>query len=424
MIRHLALWGSLAFGLMLAGCGGGPRPPAPSGPAEPRPSTSVCQGCPGCVPCPTPPVVTPPPVTTPGVPSGPPLSLKGRPLQPARWSQLPGWGEDDPVPALSAFLASCPALKEAAWRKPCAEGRMLAGADAATARRFFETNFQPYQVVNGDGSREGLVTGYYEPIIRASRSRSRAFNYPLYAPPDDLLTIDLGEQYPELKGMRLRGRLEGKRVVPYYSRAELMGPRQGVLNGKALFYAADPIELFFLQVQGSGRLQLEDGGQARVGYGDHNGYPYQSIGKYLIDRGELKAEQASMDGIKGWARANPGRVDELLNANPAYVFFRELPGNGTAGPPGTLGVPLTPGRSLAVDTKAIPLGAPVFLATTHPNAPKPLNRLMLAQDTGGAIKGAVRADFYWGTGPEAGLQAGRMKQKGQMWVLIPMGVTQ
>jgi membrane-bound lytic murein transglycosylase A len=176
--------------------------------------------------------------------------------------------------------------------------------------------------------------------------------------------------------------------------------------------------LFFLQVQGSGRVRLPDGALVRLNYADQNGHPYQSIGRVLVDRGDLKLEEASMQGIQAWGRANPARLPELLNANPSYVFFREVP-NTPGGPVGALGVPLTAERSIAVDPRSVPLGAPVFLATTRPNSARPLNRLVLAQDTGGAIKGAVRADFFWGFGKEAGEQAGRMKQTGRMWVLLP-----
>ncbi len=215
--------------------------------------------------------------------------------------------------------------------------------------------------------------------------------------------------------MRLRGKLQGNKVVPYFTRTEI---ENGTFRGKPIAWAEDAVELFFLQIQGSGRIELPDGSHLRVGYADQNGHPYKSIGKILVDRGELKLEQASMQGIKAWGAANPDKLPELLNSNPSYVFFRELP-NGLSGPLGALGVPLTAGRSIAVDPKYIPLGAPVFLSTTYPNSGQPLNRLMLAQDTGGAIRGAVRADFFWGFGNEAGELAGRMKQKGRLWVLLP-----
>jgi len=361
----------------------------------------VCAPCPAC------------PAVTPAKPAKPPA----RPLQEARWEDIKGWREDNLAEAHGALLASCGALeKQPAWRGVCAVARALPAQDA-DLRAFFEARFRPWRVANPDESTEGLVTGYYEPLLRGSRERSRQFAHALYGVPDDLLVVDFGELYPELKNFRLRGRLDGRRVVPYWSRAELT-PQSPALAGKALFWVADPIELFFLQVQGSGRVELPDGRRVRVGYADQNGHPYQSIGRWLVEKGELKLEQASMQGIQDWARANPKRVGELLNANPSFVFFRELPDNG-GGPPGALGVPLTPGRSIAVDPRAVPLGAPVFLSTTLPASDQPLQRLVLAQDTGGAIKGAVRADFFWGFGAEAGAQAGRMRQRGEMWALLP-----
>jgi membrane-bound lytic murein transglycosylase A len=291
------------------------------------------------------------------------------------------------------------------------------GADRETARRFFEENLTPFQLTHADGGEEGLVTGYYEPLLRGSRKRSSRYRHAVYGLPDDLLVVDLGEVYPELKGMRLRGRLEGRRVVPYYDRAQLAEGR-GALAGREIAWVDDPIELFFLQIQGSGRIALDNGETLRVGYADQNGHPYRSIGRLLVERGELPLERASMQGIKGWARANPAKVTELLNHNASYVFFRELPAD-LPGPLGALGLPLTARRSVAVDPGFVPLGAPVFVATTWPLSSRPLNRLMLAQDTGGAIRGPVRADFFWGFGAEAAREAGRMKQRLRMWVLLP-----
>ncbi len=385
---------------LLAGCA--LQPPA---------TTAAASGaCPAAQPCPACPVC-------PGaVPAKPPA----KPLQEARWEEVKGWQDDNLAEAHGALLASCGALaKQPLWRAACDEARMLPAENAAL-RAFFEQRFRPWQVVNPDESREGLVTGYYEPLLKGNRERSRTHAHALYGVPDDLLVVDLGGLYPELKNFRLRGRLDGRRVVPYWSRAELT-PQAPALAGKALFWVADPIELFFLQVQGSGRVELPDGRRVRVGYAEQNGHPYQSIGRWLVEKGELKLEEASMQGIQSWARANPRRLNELLNANPSFVFFRELPDNG-GGPPGALGVPLTAGRSIAVDPRTIPLGAPVFLATTFPNSERPLSRLVMAQDTGGAIKGAVRADFFWGFGAEAGAQAGRMRQRGEMWVLLPKAV--
>jgi membrane-bound lytic murein transglycosylase A len=232
-----------------------------------------------------------------------------------------------------------------------------------------------------------------------------------------MIVVELAELYPELKHLRLRGRLEGRKLVPYFSRAE-WAPQESKRSPEALLWIDDPIDLFFMQIQGSGQVQLTDGKRVRLNYADQNGHPYRSIGRWLIERGELKAEQASMQGIKSWAKANPARLAELLNANPSLVFFRELPVEGS-GPQGAMGLHLTPERSLAVDPRHVPLGAPIWLATTRPNSEQALTRLMLAQDTGGAIRGVVRADFYWGSGAEAGSQAGKMRQQGGMWVLLP-----
>jgi membrane-bound lytic murein transglycosylase A len=228
--------------------------------------------------------------------------------------------------------------------------------------------------------------------------------------------VDLASVNPDVRNFRLRGRLEGRRLVPYRSRAEIEA--KGV-PAPVIAWSSDPVELFFLQIQGSGQVELDTGERIRIGFADQNGHPYRSLGRYLIDRGELVLEQSSMQGIKEWAAANPAKLQEALNANPSYVFFRELPPSD--GPPGALGVPLTPEYSLAVDRRYVPLGAPVYLATTYPSSEAPLERLMAAQDTGGAIRGIVRADFYWGTGPQAGALAGGMRQQGSLWVLWPRG---
>ncbi len=353
--------------------------------------------------------------------------------------------DDDPRAAWETFLRSCTRLRaQSAWRDSCALAQQLPAG--ASVRNFFETQFLPYRVANPDGGVQGLVTGYYEPLLRGSRRKEGPYRYPLYAAPEDLLIVDLAEINPELKHLRLRGRLDGRRVVPYYPRADI---ERGLpaLAGKELLWVDDPVDLFFLQIQGSGRVRLPSGELVRIGYADQNGQPYKSIGRYLVEQGELKIEQASMQGIKAWGAANPAKLDALLNQNPSYVFFRELPkaesGSATAGtatqggpvaadgpvttggpmttggPVGALGVALTPERSIAVDPQHIPLGAPVFLATTWPNTTQPLERLVVAQDTGGAIRGAVRADYFWGFGEAAAAQAGRMRQSARMWVLLP-----
>jgi membrane-bound lytic murein transglycosylase A len=348
----------------------------------------------------------------------PPPAAEAAVLRQARWRDLPGWEAENAAQAWEPLLRSCSVLKEReGWREVCAAAAELRHPGRERARHFFESHFTPFQLVNVDGSEEGLATGYYEPLLRGSRKPSARYRHPVYGVPDDLLVIDLAEVYPELKGMRLRGRLEGRRVVPYYDRAQIEQGR-AALAGKEIAWVEDPVELFFLHIQGSGRIALEDGQTIRVGYAEQNGHPYRSIGRLLVERGELPLEKASMQGIQGWARENPQRLQELLNANASYVFFRELPAD-LPGPLGTLGVPLTPHRSVAVDARFVPLGAPVYLATSWPLTSRPLNRLMLAQDTGGAIRGAVRADYFWGFGEEAAREAGRMRQRLRMWVLLP-----
>lgn len=342
------------------------------------------------------------------------------PFAVSKWEMLPDWQSIDLQPTWQAFWQSCNALKnKPAWQPICQRANELTLPDNAALRAFFEQGFTPYQVFNPDGSAQGLITGYYEPKLFGSRVKTARFRYPLYGAPDDLLTIDLGDAYPQLKDLRLRGRLQGNRVVPYYNRSEIENSK-APLRGRELFWVDNAVELFFLQIQGSGRLELLDGSLVKVGYADQNGYPYTSIGRKLVEMGAFTLEDSSMQNIKLWAEQNPAKLNSLLEQNASYVFFRELPAHIPSAL-GALGVPLTDEYSLAVDARTIPLGAPVFLSTTYPNTTEPLNRLMLAQDTGGAIRGAVRGDFFWGFGEQAGTQAGRMKQIGQMWVLFPKG---
>ena len=353
----------------------------------------------------------------------PPVAVKEGELQfPALWEVLwddvPGWNDDDPRPALQTFLNSCSALKRrSGWQEICAAAAEVPIQDPQAVRDFFQQQFVPAQLRKDDGSDEGLLTGYYAPELEASRTKTRRFRYPLYGVPDDLLIIDLRSVYPELGDYRLRGRLDGRRVVPYYDR-EKIDANPSLLKGDELFWLDDPVELFFLQIQGSGRVLLPDGERIMVGYADQNGYPYRSIGRLLLDRGEMTRDQMSMQNIKAWGQKNPDKVMKLLAENPSFVFFRELPGD-ILNPYGALGVSLTPGRSLAVDPRYIPLGLPVFVATQWPGSDAPLHRLMIAQDTGGAIKGRVRGDFYWGVGAQAGELAGRMKNPAELWVLVP-----
>ncbi|HRQ05393.1 MAG TPA: MltA domain-containing protein [Nitrosomonas halophila] len=339
-------------------------------------------------------------------------------LQTSDWARLPDWQQTTLLPTWGTFLQGCQPLKQRPlWQEICARAAAIERPDELTIRRFMENHFIPYQVVNADGSTEGLATGYYEPLLYGSRKPSSRFRYPIYAPPEDLLTIDLDNPHADSKSTLARGRLEGRKVVPYYTRAEIENNRN-LLKGRELLWVEDQVELFFLQIQGSGRIVLENGEIVKIGYADHNGYPYRSIGKLLIEQGELAAWQASMQGIKRWGQQNPDKLETLLQQNARFIFFRELPAS-LSGPVGALGVPLTAGRSLAIDPDSIPLGAPIYLATTWPNTSEPLNRLMVAQDTGSAIKGGVRADFFWGYGKEAETQAGKMKQPAKMWVLLP-----
>src|SRR5689334_1211823 len=357
------------------------------------------------------------PALCPKCPEAEPAARPAVRYEPAPFAAIPGWASAELAPGLRAFVTGCPRIPApSALGRACAAAREVPAEEAA-ARRFVEANFAAWAVVATEGASDGLITGYYEPILAGSRERSARFRYPAYGPPPDLITVDLDTLHPELRNMRLRGRLEGTRLVPYWTRAEIEARDIGA---PVLAWVEDPVELLFLQIQGSGQIALESGGRLRLGYADQNGHPYRSIGRFLVDRGELKLERASMQGIKAWAAAHPSQLREALDSNPSYVFFRELP-DSDDGPPGTLGAPLTAGYSLAVDARVVPLGAPVYLATTWPLSTKPLERLMAAQDTGGAIRGVARADFFWGTGPDAGSLAGQMRQRGRQWILWPRG---
>jgi len=363
-----------------------------------------------------------PPAPPPQPPPQPPRTL----FQPVAFAQLPGWADDALAEAWPAFIAGCAALlarpqTAAIWREPCDAARSAGSADSRTLRALFERYLNAYRALGPDGATTGLVTGYYEPLLDGSRNRSELHRYPLYAPPDDLLSVELAGLYPELEGKRVRGRLEGKRVVPYWSRADIEGGKAAVA-GKELVFVDDALEAFLLQVQGSGRIRLAEGGTLRVGYADQNGQPYRSLGRILVERGALAPEEVSLQAIGAWARQHPRELPALLDENPSYVFFRELTPDPTAlvdGPIGALGVALAAGRTIAVDPRSIPLGAPVFIATTWPLSGAPLDRLVFAQDTGGAIRGALRADFFWGFGDDAARQAGAMRGQGRMWLLWP-----
>ncbi|WP_306394251.1 murein transglycosylase A [Telluria beijingensis] len=372
-----------------------------------------------------PPVTMPPPVGPVVVPPTPPAEPPPEPpaptppLTPVSFAALPGWQQDDLRQAWPAFQQSCSVLasRAAEWKAPCAAAGAVDAQDGAAVRRFFETHFVPHQVRNPDGSESGLVTGYYEAMLYGSRKRGGAYQVPLYRVPDDLVTVDLGGIYPDLKNRRLRGRLSGKTLVPYPTRAEI---DSAPLKGRELLWVNDPVEAFFLEVQGSGRVQLDSGDTVRVGYADQNGHPYKAIGRWFVEQGIYTPDQVSAQSIRAWLAANPSRRQEVLNVNASYIFFTEQKvSDPNAGPRGALNVPLTPGRSIAIDRSILPLGAPVWLSTTMPRDGAPLQRLVMGQDVGGAIRGAVRADFFFGFGLEASENAGLMKQQGAMWVLLP-----
>lgn len=356
-----------------------------------------------------------------------------RPIDPAA---LPGWAADGLDGLGTAIRRQC-AMRTppTPWPQLCTEFAALAGPAGKdrppapeSLRRWIASRFQAWPLAGDRGEDTGLVTGYFEPLLTGSRVRESATQVPLYRRPDDLLTIDLAAIEPRLSGIRLRGRLEGNRVVPYHSRADIETTRP--LAGSELLWVDDRIDAFFLEIQGSGRVRLRDGTTLRVGYADQNGHPYRAIGRSLVDRGALRLEDVTAPAIRRWLQDNPEQAPSVLHTNPSVVFFRELPplpspiaGEPEAGPPGSLGVPLTGMRSLAVDRKVIPLASLVWLDTEHPVDGRPLQRAMAAQDTGGAIAGRIRADFFWGFGDTAQEAAGRMRSRGRLWLLWPRGET-
>lgn len=362
------------------------------------------------------------PATPPLAAPAPPADAEVLPTARGRWvavdwSALPGWDEDAVIHAWPALLRSCERIApEAAapWAGVCEAARALASPDEARVRAFLRERLRPWRVETQDGRHEGLITGYFEPVVEASRKRTARFSVPLHTPPANLATR-----------------------VPWYTRAQIhaLPAARAALRGREIAWVQDPLDALLLQIQGSGRLRFRDGGSqqiVRLAYAAHNHQPYQSIGRWLVEQKAFTLEQASWPAIRDWARANPKRVKEMLHANPRYIFFREEPlPDPTVGPLGAQGVPLTPGRSIAVDKDSIPYGTPVWLATTEPVAwvppaagvvappPRLLQRLVVAQDTGAAITGAVRADYFWGWSQGADLMAGRMKQPLRMWVLWP-----
>lgn len=374
--------------------------------------------------CSCPPVASKP--ETPPEPAKPAAA----PYEKADFSQLPGWTQTKHRDFLEAFVRQCSIDGNALARRKTTPTALLEACRAARkdlaanpqmpAQLWFEANFEVWQFQQEDGSKEGLLTGYFEPMLNGSRKRQGRFTVPLYGVPGDMITVKLDDLYPELKGKRLRGRLQGDTLVPFFSRADW--ERIGPDREEPIVWVDDKLDAFLLQVQGSGRVKLTDGSVIRLSYADQNGHPYRSIGRVLVDRGELTAAQATIPGIRKWLAANPAKLDELLNANPSVVFFKEnqvlRPEDG---PVGAMGVPLTGGLSLAIDRQRVPYGSMIWIDSTDPIRSTPLQHGMLAQDTGGAIRGRIRGDYYWGTGAQAGEAAGVMRQPLKMWLIWPKG---
>jgi len=369
-------------------------------------------------------------------PAGPP-SLR---LDSIQFGELEAWTQSDPRSALQAFLRSCAALATkpddaplggvnyagtaGEWRQVCNTAARVSTDTPEPARGFFESEFVPYRV--GQGSGAGLFTGYYEPQLRGSRTRHGAYQTPLYGVPIDLVNVDLGLFRENLRGQRIVGKVADGRLIPYPARAEIEGVGLGA--AAPILFVDDPIDAFFLQIQGSGRVVLDDGTVVRAAYAAQNGRPYTAIGALLIQRGELRRDAVSMQSIRAWLLEHPAEAPPLMNANASYVFFEEQPiGDPSLGATGAQRVPLTPEASLAVDLTVHALGIPVWLETIapDPDTTKPdqtFHRLLVMQDTGGAIRGPVRGDVYWGYSPDAGSIAGRMRSEGRMTVLLPRGV--
>jgi len=352
------------------------------------------------------------------------------------FQEMAGWQDETFEGFWKALEANCAVmrLRTTAWAQRCQEFKSINSSDSTALRRWIESRFTPYQLSDSKGTRSATITGYFEPVVRGSRTQGGRFQVPLYQTPRDLVNVDLSSIYPEIKALRLRGRLEGNRVVPYPTRAEIEKNR--LLAGLELVWLDDPIDAFFLQVQGSGRVELPGGESIRVGYAEQNGHPYRSIGRYLIERGELKANEASMQGIRAWLDRNPSRRDELLHQNPSVVFFKEIRRNRQPGEPdgplGSMGIPLSAERSIAVDPRFVEAGSLVFVSTRVPAgagtgqalagkgfADKPFRQLMIAQDSGSAIVGVHRGDIFFGSGTAAGETAGRMRSEGSMVLLLP-----
>ncbi len=349
-------------------------------------------------------------------------------IKPVFFSDLPNWGNDSFKNFNVAFTRSCNRIlkntpsknfgREASfgqmqeWQIACRKYKNINATDAVALRSFFETTFVPYEVSAGNDA-QGLFTGYYEASLKGSRTRQGVYQIPLRARPDDLVMVQLGNFRDELKGQRIAGRIIGGNLKPYESHEEIVKGGLPPAQDNTLVWVDNAVDAFFLQIQGSGIVDLEDGTTMRVGYAGQNGHPYYAIGRELISRGALTKENVSMQSIRAWLARNPDQAQEIMFTNKSYVFFREITG---AGPIGGEGLALTPMRSLAIDRSIIPYGMPVWVDINHPEID---NKLMVTQDTGGAIRGPVRGDFFWGHGDYAQGQAGEMKAQGRYWFLMP-----
>jgi len=322
------------------------------------------------------------------------------------FSELPNFGDENYLTALNSFINNCTSSKtKKIYKELCTNAK-----ETSDPKKFLLDEFVPYRISTQNFEEDGLLTGYYEPQLRGSLIKKEPYIYPIYETPNDMFVVDLGKQYPELKNYRLRGRIEGKKIVPYYERADAGNK---AIDANIICYTDSKVDLFFLEVQGSGRVALENGETIFVGYSNQNGHKYQSIGKYLVSIGEIPLEKISLQSIREWFEENPLRVDEVLNYNKSMVFFRQKDKAAT----GSLGLELTPERSIAVDRRYIPLGSMLYLDADIQN--KNVSRLVVAQDTGGAIKGSVRADMFCGYGEKAREIAGKLKAPLKLWILLP-----
>lgn len=351
------------------------------------------------------------------------------------FTSLPGWDTAVLNKSLETFQSSCKTfvrqdpdrvvgtehieLQAKDWQPACQAALKIDSDTEEDAKQFFQTWFTPVEFFDNKPVL-GLFTGYYMPLLKGDDKPSNEYNVPLYEVPDNLLTIDLGLFIPEMQNKKITGMVSGKRVVPYYTRKQI---NKGAIkdHAKVLMWLTNPVDRLFLEIQGSGIIEMPNGERIYVGYDGQNGAPYTSIAGVLINKGIMTKDNASMQGIKTYLQANPDQMDAIINKNKSFVFFRKLTLEAALG---SQGVALTPGYSMAIDKQWIPMGAPLWLSTTHPDSrnpeiDRPLQRLMIAQDTGGAIKGKVRGDVFWGDGENATVIAGHMKNQGHYWLLLP-----